>query len=105
MWALNILDDKSDLPIKARESYQRLYHEEWRSSQVIQATAEGNTFRGFLGDYSIKLLQGSDVGPSGVRALPLGCRNKRSGHSTWHYFSSSLFSLSKVLTFLPEWVA
>ena len=56
IWALNIL------PNKAEESYQRLYHEEWISSQVIhQATAEGNTFRGFLGDYSLKLLQGSDV--------------------------------------------
>ena len=58
IWALNIL------PNKAGESYQRLYHEEWISSQVIhQATAEGNTFRGFLGDYSLKLLQGSDVFP------------------------------------------
>ena len=27
------------------------------------------------------------IGPSGVRALPLGCRHKRSGHSTWHYWS------------------
>ena len=28
-----------------------------------------------------------EIGPSGVRALPLGCRHKRSGHSKWHYFS------------------
>ena len=55
IWALNIL------PNKAGESYQRLYHEEWRSSQLIQATIEENLFRGFLGDYSMKLLQGSDV--------------------------------------------
>jgi hypothetical protein len=56
MWALNIL------PHKAGEFYRRLYHEEWRSSQVIhQATTEGNTARRFLGDYSIKLLQGSAV--------------------------------------------
>ena len=61
MWALNILDDNSDLPNKAGESYQRLYHEEWRSSQMIQATTEGNGFRGFLGDYSLKLIKGSDV--------------------------------------------
>ena len=27
-------------------------------------------------------------GLSGVRALPLGCRHKRSGHSNWHYFST-----------------
>jgi hypothetical protein len=59
MWQLNILDETTKLPNKAGETYQRLYHQEWRSSQVIQAAADGNTFRGFLGDYSIKLLQGS----------------------------------------------
>ena len=36
-------------------------NEDWRSSQLIQAMTEGNTFRGFLGDYSMKLLQGYDV--------------------------------------------
>ena len=61
MWQLNILDDTTDLPNKAGETYQRLYQEEWRSSQLIQARPEGITFRGFHGDYSIKLLQGSDV--------------------------------------------
>ena len=61
MWRLNVLDELTDVPNKAGEAYKRLYHQEWRSSQVIQATAEGNTFRGFLGDYSIKILQGSVV--------------------------------------------
>ena len=42
------------------------------------------------------------IGPSGVCQLPLGCRHKRSGHSTWHYFSFFFFSLSESLTFLPE---
>ena len=43
------------------------------------------------------------IGPSGVCALDLAAGINVGGHSTWHYFSS--FSLlSKVLTFLPEWV-
>ena len=32
----------------------------------------------------------------------LGCWHKRSGHSTWHYFSSFFLSSSEALTFLPE---
>ena len=39
---------------------------------------------------------GHYFGLSGVLALAL-----RSGHSTWHYFSSSFF-LSEALSFLPE---
>ena len=42
------------------------------------------------------------IGPSGVRALPLAAGINVGGHSTWHYFSSSSFFLSEVLTFLPE---
>ena len=34
------------------------------------------------------------IGPSGVRLLPLGCRQKRSGHSTWRYFSFIFLSFS-----------
>jgi hypothetical protein len=42
-------------------------------------------------------------GPSGVRALPLAAGINVGGHNTWHYFSSLFFfSLSEVLTFLPE---
>jgi hypothetical protein len=49
------------------------------------------------------------IGPSGVLALPLAAGinvvaivlGKRSGHSTWHYFSLSLLS-SESLTFLLE---
>jgi GH35 family endo-1,4-beta-xylanase len=61
MWNMNILDADTDLPNKAGEEYQRLYHEEWRSSQTIQASAAGLTFRAFLGHYSIRVLQGAEV--------------------------------------------
>ena len=40
----------------------------------------------------------NNVGPSGVRALPLAAGINVGGHYTWHYFSS----LSESLTFLPE---
>ena len=41
-------------------------------------------------------------GPSGVRALTLGCRHKGSGHSTWRYFSSSLSLLLIPLLFYQK---
>ena len=54
---------------------------------VVTNTAERNQTR-LLGAMP-QLLFYVDFGPSGVRALPLGCRYKHSGHSTWRYFSSS----------------
>ena len=42
------------------------------------------------------------IGPSGVRALPLGVTAERSVHYIWYYFSFFLSSLPH--TFLPEGV-
>ena len=62
MWALEtILDDDTNLPNKAGEVYERLYHEEWRTNQLIPATHTRVTVRGFLGEYRIRILQGSEV--------------------------------------------
>ena len=36
------------------------------------------------------------IGPSGVRALPLGVAAKRSVHYIWYYFSFFLFLLVSV---------
>ena len=43
------------------------------------------------------------IGPSGVRALPLGVAAKRSVHYIWYYFFS-IFFFSVPHTFLPEGV-
>ena len=59
MWDLNILDAETDLPNKAGEIYQRLYHEEWRSSQILQGNEKH--FRGFMGTYKMKILKDSLV--------------------------------------------
>ena len=61
MWNMNILDEETDLPNKAGETYQRLYNEEWRSSQLLEELSEENSFRGFMGQYKMKLLHGSEV--------------------------------------------
>ena len=59
MWALNILDDATNLPNQAGEAYASLYHEEWRTREIIAASL--GTVRAFLGDYSLRILQGSQV--------------------------------------------
>ena len=63
MWALEtILDDDTDLPNKAGEVYERLYHDEWRTNHLVPATLQMTvSVRGFLGDYRIRLIQGSEV--------------------------------------------
>ena len=61
MWHLNILDENTSLPNKAGDKYLQLYKEEWRSSQTCQGSSTGTRFRGFLGDYSMKVLHGSEV--------------------------------------------
>ena len=57
-------DDMS--PNKAGEAYQRLYHQEWRSSQVLDPTftSEGQAdfaFRGFKGKYDFKLIKDGET--------------------------------------------
>ena len=63
MWALEtILDDDTNLPNKAGEVYERLYHDEWRTNHLVPATLQMTvTVRGFLGDYRIRIIQGSEV--------------------------------------------
>ena len=61
MWYMNILDEETDLPNKAGEAYQRLYHEEWRSSQLLTVSEGKASFRGFHGQYLLRLLKGSEV--------------------------------------------
>ena len=63
MWALEtILDDDTNLPNKAGEVYERLYHDEWRTNYLVPATLQMTvSARGFLGDYRIRLIQGSEV--------------------------------------------
>ena len=43
MWNMNILDEETNLPNKAGETYQRLYNEEWRSSQLLEELSEENS--------------------------------------------------------------
>ena len=63
MWALEtILDDDTNLPNKAGEVYERLYHDEWRTNHLVPATLQMTvSVRGFLGDYRIRIIQGSEV--------------------------------------------
>ena len=64
MWHLRddgILDENTSLPNKAGEAYMKLYNQEWRTSKTIQISSEWTGFRGFLGDYSMKVLRGSEV--------------------------------------------
>ena len=43
-----------------------------------------------------------DIGPSGVRALPLAAGINVGGHYKWHFFLFLSFSLSSSLLNLPE---
>ena len=63
MWALEtMLDDDTNQPNKAGEVYERLYHEEWRTNMLVPTTYGSRvTVRGFLGEYRVRILQGSEV--------------------------------------------
>ena len=57
-------DDMS--PNKAGKAYQKLYHEDWRSSQTLDPSVTGDsevdfTFRGFKGKYDFKLVQNGET--------------------------------------------
>ena len=44
------------------EVYERLYHFEWRTNHLVPATLQMTvSVRGFLGDYRIRIIQGSEV--------------------------------------------
>ena len=54
-WRTNTLD-ADNTPNKAGEAYVTLYQEEWRSSQTLIPTDNSRVeFRGFLGDYNVKI--------------------------------------------------
>ena len=53
-------------PNKAGEAYQRLYHEEWRSSGIIAPTSTSDSqtnfsFRGFKGKYDFSLVKNGET--------------------------------------------
>ena len=49
---------EDNLPNKAGQAYIKLYQEEWRSSQVLLPTDPTTlAFRGFKGDYTVKIKQ------------------------------------------------
>ena len=50
--------NEADIPNKAGEAYMKLYHEEWRSSQIfVPKDPSIVAFRGFKGDYTVKIKQ------------------------------------------------
>ena len=62
-WLCDELLDSNNLPNKAGEAYIRLFHEEWMTKMTIQAyrNEDGYFFKGFMGDYNLKILQGSTI--------------------------------------------
>ena len=61
MWSLNILDESTDLPNKAGDMYKQLYHTDWRSNTNLKVIPEGQQFRGFKGDYNMKLVNSEGI--------------------------------------------
>ena len=58
-WRTNTLNDAHS-PNKAGQAYVKLYQEEWRSSQTLIPTDSSRVeFRGFLGDYIVKIKRGN----------------------------------------------
>jgi len=64
-WNLNIIEAETSEPNKAGLEYIRLVHQEWSSSQLLEPNSETGSlnfkFRGFLGDYRLRLLRGNMV--------------------------------------------
>ena len=56
MWALNILDETTNLPNKAGNTYKKLYHNEWKTKETVQVNSNDNSLRGFMGDYNMKII-------------------------------------------------
>ena len=63
----NLFDESEDgntyLPNEAGETYIRLIHEEWKTNKTVQIEngEEYYVFRGFMGDYDLKIMQGSKI--------------------------------------------
>ena len=55
MWSLNILNESTDLPNKAGNRYSELYHSVWRSNANLRVNPDGQHYRGFKGDYNMKI--------------------------------------------------
>ena len=62
-WLCDELLDENNLPNKAGEAHIRLFHEEWMTKMTIHADSneDGYFFRGFMGDYNLKILRGSTI--------------------------------------------
>ena len=55
-------DEEAMIPNKAGEAYMRLYHEEWRSTGSFRPKeAEFAVFRGFIGEYRVKIMRNDQV--------------------------------------------
>ena len=56
-WRTNTLNE-DNTPNKAGEAYVKLYQEEWRSSLTLTPINNRVEFRGFCGDYNVKIIKG-----------------------------------------------
>ena len=56
-------DETLYLPNKAGETYMNLIHEEWKTKERIQIKNGKDHYdlRGFMGDYTLKIMQGSNI--------------------------------------------
>ena len=57
------LDETTYLPNKAGETYRKLIHEEWNTQKTFEISYNEVRYdlRGFMGDYSLQILQGATV--------------------------------------------
>ena len=57
------LDETTYLPNKAGETYRKLIHEEWNTQKTFEISHNEVRYdlRGFMGDYSLQILQGTIV--------------------------------------------
>ena len=57
------LDETTYLPNKAGETYRKLIYEEWNTQKTFEISHNEVRYdlRGFMGDYSLQILQGATV--------------------------------------------
>ena len=57
------LDETTYMPNKAGEAYRKLIHEEWNTQKTFEISHNEVKYdlRGFMGDYSLQILQGATV--------------------------------------------
>ena len=57
------LDETTYLPNKAGEAFRKLIHEDWNTQKTFEISHNEVRYdlRGFMGDYSLQILQGTTV--------------------------------------------